>query len=192
MGGLAKEENRVFEMKQAFEQEELPYRIFYEASGDYIRTLAFETKIPPKKTITLPTPDSPYPEAVHGGFAYSWASLEGVVKVTPYQRRMSGRAVVLGLMLEYQNGDKACVGQMRLDCLGEPLTLAEGDALHIGIANSEEAGLPGRYVCMVAKEKQTNSTFEWVDCGVAGKLEWWFSWHECYIYYHAQSQTTEA
>ncbi|CCF40620.1 hypothetical protein CH063_11142, partial [Colletotrichum higginsianum] len=97
-------------------------RIYVETTTYGVRRLGFETPRPERRAQvpSFERPTSSYPIFRHGEY-YAWnkAKLNEVVEIVPCRRHHRGRVITIGLLLHYTDGNSACVGQIRLDCLGE-------------------------------------------------------------------------
>lgn len=115
--------------------------------------------------------------------------------VTPCRCRMGGLRVTRGLLLHHAGGGVSCVGEVRLHALG-PRREVDG-ALWLGFG---ETPLEGPSVLEVATERPGpgpgpggREGVVWFVLPCSGRLEWWFSFRQCRVYYEgrASPETTE-
>lgn len=105
-----------------------PGRIYFDTSILGIHELAFETPVPSPvdEQPLLPRPESACPSHYSDdeNYFYTSATLDGVVGMTPCRANIVdfGPAVV-GLLLNYEDGQQASVGQVRLDMQVGSVTL---------------------------------------------------------------------
>jgi hypothetical protein len=162
-------------------------RIFFDDSPYGIHKLAFESPEPvsPCEFPVLPEPSSPYPESTSiDDYFYTSAVLDNVIELTPCNGETAGRPSVIGLLLRYSNGNQACVGQFRLDRTAK--TIVVNDSSMMWLSFDAVDGYPFVSSVGVSRPPKPMSRrclhISWV-----GKLEWWFSYRQCKVYYRSQT-----
>lgn len=138
----------------------------------------------PNATFSMPTPMS-YPQT-HGilDYYYSAASLEEVVEVTPCQVKLATHSHISGLIFQYANGERACVGEIRLDCLGETLLVQPKSRLHLAFKMERSVG---HHVTKVWLDNTLDKgSREWLSLPWTGVLEWWFAHGYCKVYHQGK------
>ena len=67
------------------------------------------------RNLEQPPPLNPFPGSPHsiGDYFYSGASLENVKRITP----CANGTTLIGILLEYADGTRAALGEVKLDCL---------------------------------------------------------------------------
>lgn len=120
-----------------------PTRVFFNLSFRGVHRLAVEEPVFRRSSPLLLAISSPYPFS-HGtaDYFYSSASLEHVVEVTPCQRELATYSPIIGLLLRYADGQRACVGEFRMDCIGETLEVDASHRLHLGFARAKKTPPP--------------------------------------------------
>lgn len=109
---------------------------------------------------------------------YSTCRLENVVGITCCIDTVRNYQPIIGMLIEYAEGHRECVGHYRLDKAAEPfkrdLEDHEGE-LRIGMSRNQ-LGKP--YVARVGPWGDVDSdtsTLQWLDFPWRGRLEWWAS-----------------
>lgn len=90
------------------------------------------------------------------------------------------------MLVRYGNGDRACVGQYRVDWTGDTRTVVTSEMLRIGVGKTR-GGFP--YVAKVGVRGLATADADklvWMDVPWRGRLEWWFSQRQCRLFYSAQ------
>jgi hypothetical protein len=125
---------------QLFAIPETPSRLFFSHSRLGVHLLSAKDMGNPNATFSMPTPMS-YPQT-HGilDYYYFAASLEELVEVTPCQVKLATHSHISGLSFQYANGERACVGEIRLDCLGETLLVQPKSRLHLAFKMDRSVG----------------------------------------------------
>lgn len=165
-----------------------PSRIFFDVSPHGIHKLAFEAPEPIHPggySPVVPAPSSPYPESTSlSNYFYTCATLKNVVEVTPCERKVAGKRSIIGLLFRYSDGTKACVGQFRLDCAATTLVVGNRPQLWLSFDNDNGRPLVGDIgLSRAPKPKSCDCLYVTWD----GKLEWWFTYNQCQLYYKDQS-----
>ncbi|WQF81014.1 hypothetical protein CDEST_06028 [Colletotrichum destructivum] len=162
-------------------------RIFYEHSPIGVRNLAFETAkpVPPSHSITLNQPLSQHPEAAFSKpYFYSAASLDCVDTIVPCQRYIDGRRHIIGLLLKFPEGRQSCVGQIRLDSLGNPIQAYSHQNLWIGFSLVHRRLFVS---ALTLSEPNLTEGLSWLKVQLHGTLEWWFSSTQCQLHHMGKS-----
>jgi hypothetical protein len=122
---------------------------------------------------------------------YSDASLEDVVEITPCRWHEPGQqshSKIIGLLLRYSNGSRACLGEFRLDCACTPLRVGDTEKLHLGF-NMTPRPYPVPYLAEIRfSSPPAPSDWEldeqWLEIPWKGILQWWFKHnHICRVIY---------
>lgn len=116
---------------------------------------------------------------------YSDASLEGVVEITPCRWHEAGQqshSKIIGLLLRYSNGSRACLGEFRLDCASTPLRVGDTEKLRLGFNLTHPLRLP--YLAEIRfSPPPAPSDWEpdeqWLEIPWKGTLQWWFVRNHC-------------
>ncbi|KAK2036466.1 hypothetical protein LZ31DRAFT_561119 [Colletotrichum somersetense] len=152
--------------------------LFFEASRIGVRNIAFDSPEPKKPldyTITLPKPSN-----IPGSdYFYSTATLGGVNEITPCQARINGQTKVIGLLLRYSDGYRACLGQIRLDCLSTSLQVGSNWSMWLVFSKDEHG-------CFVAGLTLSRPEKDKLPCSLEvcdlDDLDWWFYLQDCKVH----------
>ncbi|KAI3340531.1 hypothetical protein F4824DRAFT_453598 [Ustulina deusta] len=162
-------------------------RIFFDVSPHGIHKLAFESSQPLSQGQfpIVPTPLSPYPESTSlDDYFYTSTMLENVIELIPCKGKVAGRPSIIGLLFRYSDSNQACVGQFRLDCTATPLVV--GNSSKMWLSFDTKDGYPFVDSVGVSRPPKPMSRrclyISW-----AGRLEWWFSYRQCKVYYQGQT-----
>lgn len=168
------------------ESDGAPSRIFFDIAPSGIHKLGFESPPPGGETSlpTLPTPLSSYPESTSlDDYFYTSAPLENIVEITLCDGTILGRRSIIGLLFRYSDGTRTCVGQFRTD--RPTMRLAVNKSTKMWLSFDTEDGYPfvdSVGVCRSPKPMSRTCLYiSWV-----GRLEWWFSYKQCKVYYQGQ------
>lgn len=170
-------------------------RIYADTTTFGVRRLGFETCRPKSqgRSPKIEWPSSPYPiSRPHEYFAWNKAKLNNVVEVTPCRRHSRGRTIVIGLLLHYVDGNTACVGQIKLDCLGKPLRVDPACKLWFGFWLTENG--PSVLNVLLSQEQPTLVDCDgWFGVDRCDDLEWWYSNRQCQLSHQGRlsPETTE-
>ncbi|OBR03246.1 hypothetical protein CH63R_12373 [Colletotrichum higginsianum IMI 349063] len=162
-------------------------RIFYEHSPRMVFHLAFETAkpVPPSRSITLNQPLSQNPiSSLSKPYFYSAASLDCVDTIVPCQRYIDGRRHIIGLLLKFPEGRQSCVGQIRLDSLGNPIQAYSIQNLWIGFSLYRRRLFVS---ALTLSEPNLTEGLSWLKVQLHGTLEWWFSSTQCQLHHMGKS-----
>ena len=193
------------DMKLIYQAKEPGHRIYYEKADVGVLELAFESQrpdedIPPQMRTPDFTPPGPW---IYGNVFFSSAVLDGVIEVFPCRTSVRGGEAIVGLLLIDSEGNRSCVGQIRLDCLESPIRKPKGLRFNF------EGGSYGYYIRKVESfadlerrneressgsvgeegEEEMNGTKGSVsfDCEMKGRLEWWFTAKDCQIHHNGRA-----
>lgn len=167
-----------------------PSRVSFDVNPTRIRQLAFEDEIfPTSRDPVVPRPLSRCPRsAMFENFIYTSADLENLVEITPCEKTSAGCLAVIGLLLHYSNGDRAAVGQFRLDCAGQPISTRGSHSIWLSFGNKSGCPFVVAFGIFPPPTAPSQIHLEFV---CAGRLEWWFSYRQCKIYLgHQESPET--
>ncbi|KAK1462381.1 hypothetical protein CTAM01_17107 [Colletotrichum tamarilloi] len=131
-------------------------------------------------SISLPQPTYKIPiSTLQTPWFYSTASLDGVEDILPCVRSMGGRTRIIGLLLHYIDGHEACLGQVRLDCLGVPIRLLGCASVWCGIS----ADRYGTYVVSFELSRPVHDqNIYLIEMNFRDSVDWWYSYHYSKIY----------
>lgn len=121
-----------------------PRQMFYDESPAGIRGFAFDQGGTGKLlSINSPRRDCPITLFTEPRFQemdgfHTFASLRGVTEIIPSVRHVEDSTFIIGLLLYYETGHRACLGQCQLTSLGEALLVEPDLKLWIGAEVSEE------------------------------------------------------
>lgn len=152
-----------------------PTRLFFEESWSGIGEVAFEGPSmqesetnPPFEIKRLTYPTSRPGEQLF----YTSAPLTHITAITSCHSRLEGVAAIVGLLLEYQDGRKRCVGQMRLDSLKGTVTVHNSTGIMFLLSPDKRKVLD----LQVCYEVEAGG---WIRMPWSGSLGWWFSGTGC-------------
>lgn len=162
-----------------------PVHISFDHSEVGIHKLAFETPAPRHNSTdpALPLPASTFPESTSlQDYFYSSALLDDVVNVAlsvhPSVKKITG------LLFHRSNGDQACVGEIRLDCLQPPMQVSRLSELWLGFVSTSH----GVYVEIARLSRPHRMpSAQWFRVPMRGLLEWWFSADQCKVYHSGRA-----
>lgn len=159
---------------------EEPALVWFDQSKFGIHELAFETPTPQPNSLdpTLVLPLSTFPESTSlRDYFYTSVLLNDVVNVALCVHPSAKR--ITGLLFHRNNGDQACVGQIRLDCLQPPVQISRSAGLWLGFVSTSL----GVFVesAQLSRPRKTSSV-QWFKVFFRGRLDWWFSVIQCKVY----------
>ncbi|KAI0871556.1 hypothetical protein GGS24DRAFT_471244 [Hypoxylon argillaceum] len=134
------------------------------------------------RTVTrrLPAALSPYPHSMsYEDYLYTTASVENVSHVRPCRVE----SIITGLVFDYADGHRECVGQIRLDCLEAPTMIDVSQKMWLKVSLSPR-GFP--QVVDVGFSPKSKSD-EYICIVWRGSLEWWVSLNQCQLYHDGQA-----
>ncbi|KAI1173459.1 hypothetical protein F4777DRAFT_449369 [Nemania sp. FL0916] len=161
------------------------YRMFFDISPTGIHELAFESPEPREmQAPILSVPSSPWPESTSlNDYFYTSAALENVVEVTPCEVKVRNRPSIIGLLFRYSDGRQAHVGQFRPDYATTPIAVSSSSKMWLSFDKNDG----GPYVDSVGISHPPKLMSQWcLYVSWVGKLEWWFTWSQCKLYYQDQ------
>ncbi|KAK1585888.1 uncharacterized protein LY79DRAFT_518029 [Colletotrichum navitas] len=162
-------------------------RLFWEHSPLGVRNLFFETSVPApaSESLALPRPSSQHPRSTFfESYFYSTATLDGVRRIVPCQRYIHGKLRIIGLLLQFPGGRQSCVGQVRLDSLGNHLQADGNQSIWLGFSKDDHR--PFVSALELSEPKQSEG-LSWLEVQLCGTLEWWFSSRQCQVCYMGKS-----
>ncbi|RSL92063.1 hypothetical protein CEP52_014044 [Fusarium oligoseptatum] len=165
---------------------ETPNRLFFSLSRLGVHLLSTKEMRNPNATLSMPTPMSCPKTLGILDYFYSAASLEEVVEVTPCRVKLATHSLISGLIFQYANGERACVGDIRLDSLGETLLVQPESRLHLAFKMDRSVGPHATRFCLDSSLDE--GTPEWLSLPLMGVLEWWFAYGHCKLGVTAESR----
>ncbi|KAI1821807.1 hypothetical protein F4861DRAFT_438964 [Xylaria intraflava] len=157
-----------------------PTRVYFCNSTHGIAKLA--TKRQPINQASLPQERAPYQSPPQGTFFYSGASLADVVKIIPCRGKYGSGPRIIGLLIQYRNGDRTSVGQVRFDCLDTELIVENFPELCLWYRQTPSGNI---YITRLARfPPGGDGPYRGLNLRWEGYLEWWFSHEECSIHYN--------
>ncbi|KHN94543.1 DNA helicase, ATP-dependent, RecQ type [Metarhizium album ARSEF 1941] len=126
-------------------------------------------------------PEAAIPKAVPRRFGqslfFSCCRLENVEAVTPCCGKRQRHRPIIGMLLQYDDGTRSCVGQYRLDWALDPVVVQS--ELPMWIRQGELEGSK-KFVSEVRLHgrKDGDNAKSWQEIPWHGKLEWWYSSQE--------------
>ena len=166
---------------------ESPTRIYFNQSSEGVHLLAAERPMSHPETPLLDSASPPRPETYPlKSCFHSEAALENVVQVTVCRSLRGGNWHIDGLLFRYSNGDRASVGQFRMDHAGTPLETDNSQNLHLGFG---EGGIHTRpYVARIELGSPNEiGSLHWLCLPWMGKLKWWFTYNQCQVHHDRQA-----
>ncbi|PNY29905.1 Uncharacterized protein TCAP_00182 [Tolypocladium capitatum] len=134
---------------------------------------------PPSLKPSSPPPYTQYNEPWY----YTNCRLEDAVEITCCTDKAASHKPIIGMLISYGNGRRACVGQYRMDWATDTFTVNPSRRLRIGLGKTRR-NLP--YVANVSLRglaTPDSDSLSWIDIPWHGKLEWWFSHRQCKLCY---------
>ncbi|CAF3458625.1 unnamed protein product [Fusarium graminearum] len=157
-----------------------------------LRYLAVDGLGPPIRRSFPPSlmPNSPYfwRHNMESWFVSS-CSMEGIVDMTLCRDMAHAHRPIAGILLEYENGHRECLGQFRFDKALEKVRLEHATDIYIGSSRTARSHL---YVAHIGTSPlQDSEGLWWMRISLHGMLEWWSSfWHSIMRYTSATGQFT--
>lgn len=162
-------------------------RLYYQNAHHGIRALGFKGPFPdsPVQPLMLPQHQVPVEnlmchEVMSGG--HTSCSLSGVTKVTPSGYRLNGHLLIMGLLLEYDDGHMEACGEVRFDGMGDALSVKPGDDLWLGF-DYVDLGCELFGVDVKPAQPMIRAQFEWACLPFDGTLDWLFTNYHRRIYH---------
>jgi hypothetical protein len=111
---------------------------------------------------------------------FSSCRLKNIVEVTPCRSppgQQYAEGAVIGMLVRYANGDRACVGAFRFDwAAGEALCIQK---LYLGYGQGRVMDVRND---MPAADDGPDG-LSWTEVPLEGKLEWWFSYDAAEVHH---------
>ncbi|KAM6516568.1 hypothetical protein FALCPG4_014750 [Fusarium falciforme] len=108
---------------------------------------------------------------------YSSVSLENVVEIIPCRRKVRPLTTpywaITGILLRYANGSRACAGEFRMDCVGEPINVDGAVFVYLGYVDKTKITYwhLSRIDLTLVDDDECQSGW----ClAMQGTLQWWF------------------
>jgi len=161
-----------------------PSHIYFNTSILGIHKLAFETPVPSPidKQPLLPRPESACPShhPDDENYFYTSATLDSMVGMTPCQANIVDFGpAVMELLLNYEDGQQASVGQVRLDMLNPliKVDLKVESYLHFALSSKGCPNVDSVSLETKTQDRQNHFSIPW-----HRTLEWWFSHRQCRVW----------
>ncbi|KAF5021324.1 hypothetical protein F66182_6646 [Fusarium sp. NRRL 66182] len=166
-----------------------PSNVYFDSYPHGITSFAFDSSKPPPgplQPLTLPQPLSSHPD-IHANFHWSSASVDHVAEISICRRPSRDTSEILGLMLHYADGNRACLGQVRLDCLDPPFVVTPSQSLHLGSKTTAGKGPHIVRACISGTDEDRKSVEGseidiWFEVVWSGTVEWWFTDKQCHVW----------
>lgn len=164
-----------------------PTRMYLDRSRGPIRGVAFDNAhiVYGRRDIKLKPQNYSVTRQDSMGEYHTFAGLKDVVKITPCWREFGDQSCIVGLYLEYSTGRRACVGQCRLDKLGDSLVVKPGQTLWLGSRQSS-LNEPRIFACEVDETYPSDGALTFTRCNLKGVLEWRTSEKEDMVIYRPE------
>jgi hypothetical protein len=105
--------------------------------------------------------------------------MKEAIEVTLCRDVSLGYRPIVGTLVQYMDGHRACLGQFSLDWTLETIQVERGRGLHIGSGRSKKQFA---YVADVMVDPPSDrDELSWIDIPWDGTLEWWFSPRRCIL-----------
>lgn len=156
-----------------------PSRLYFDYDPQGIRLLAIQSTVtsPPilRRSIL-------HNQCTLARYFYTAASLESITDIVPCLGGLQVDSPIVGLLLRYSDGRRACVGKARLDRLGPRIVVDASEVLFLGFART--ARMRRQYVASVevSKAPPDQGSLAWLGVPWKGRLEWWFTSAECFVF----------
>lgn len=131
-------------------------------------------------------PAEPYKlkDAPHPLWQYTSCSLSNLREIQPCIETHEDFQQVVGMLLSYADGHRESVGQMRLDQMAEPISIAKNDILFFHSKAAPDGLKHIDFVTTQAPEVKEEGC--WLEVYLYGTLEWWF-WIERHVLRYQQA-----
>jgi hypothetical protein len=107
--------------------------------------------------------------------------MEGIVDMTLCRDTAFDHRPITGILLEYENGHRACLGQFRFDKALKKMLVEHITDLYIGSLRTTCSYL---YIAEIATSPpHDNRGLAWMQVSLHGTLEWWSSLHHSIMRY---------
>ncbi|KAI1820331.1 hypothetical protein F4861DRAFT_73742 [Xylaria intraflava] len=129
-------------------------------------------------------PSSPPPYTQYNElWYYTNCRMEDVMEITCCADKVAPHRPIIGMLLRYSNGRRACVGQYRMDWTVDTLTVDPLRPLSIGLGRTKRRFPYVAEVSLKGLGKSGLDSISWMDIPWHGRLEWWFSQRQCKLSY---------
>lgn len=115
---------------------------------------------------------------------YTSAAFENVAQVIPCRLRLAKYSKIIGLLLQYSDGSRECVGQCRFDSLTSPLQTQ--DAPKLCLAFDRRKGQFHHVATVELCPPRDRMSLDWLDLPWGGRLEWWVGPRQDLIHHQGQ------
>lgn len=130
------------------------------------------------------TPSSPPPYTQYNEpWYYTNCRMEDALEITCCTDNTAPHKPIIGMLLRYSNGGRACVGQYRMDWALDTFTVNPSKALRIGFGKTRRNFLYVARTSLQGLASPDLDSLTWVDIPWHGRLEWWFSQRQCKLCY---------
>lgn len=164
-----------------------PGHLFFDRKPFGISLLGLSSKTPEQVPMpALPEPLSSNPQQFSmEGMHWSKASVEDVVAVSCCRPTARAYSDIIGLVFYYSDGRKACVGQIRLDCLGSPLVVNSSHNIYLGFKTTD---MECPYIARVEMSSNVvdDTVRMWLEVSWKGSIEWWYSSRQCQVWHNGR------
>lgn len=109
--------------------------------------------------------------------------LEGVVDIACCVDMTISHRPIIGMLMYYASGHRACIGQCRLDWVLDKSRVDPAILLRIGLAKTRKNFPYVAKICLSEQAATISDSISWMDVPWHGKLEWWFSQRQCQLYH---------
>lgn len=133
--------------------------------------------------LSLATTSQPPYTQYNEPWYYTNCMLENVVEIACCVDGTVSHRPIIGMMVHYGDGHRACIGQCRLDWVLDKSPADPSRLLRIGLAKTRKNF---RYVARITlgnPAAPVSDSLSWMDVPWHGKLEWWFSQRQCRLYH---------
>lgn len=110
---------------------------------------------------------------------FSFCRLQNVAEVIPCRSppgQKYAEGAVIGMLVRYANGDRACVGAFRFDWAAEPCETGRTRKLYLGCGW-------GRVMDVGNHLPAADGGLSWTEIPLEGKLEWWFTYDRAEVHH---------
>lgn len=124
-------------------------------------------------------PASPLPYTQYNEpWYYTSCRMEDVAEITCCVGKVAPETGIIGMLICYANGGRACLGQYRVDWTQDPIRVDPAGALRVGMGKTTK-GFPFVASVGTTRGPESGRSLRWLDIPWRGRLEWWFSQRQC-------------